>query len=113
MSASGNGTDLGLYSVTFNNDLDADIASLEDFTAFRSDARANRFRYFLEVFNPNTLYYVRVVPRLAWIAMGISMERIYTAAAPGILPLRTKRTASDRAFKFTTDIVTDQYILSE
>jgi len=47
------GTDLGLYSMTFNNDLDADHASLEAFTAFRADAAANGFKYFLEVFNPN------------------------------------------------------------
>jgi hypothetical protein len=47
------GTDLGLYSMTFNNDLDADIASLEAFAAFRADAAETGFRYFLEVFNPN------------------------------------------------------------
>ena len=47
------GTDLGLYSITFNNDLDADISSLEAFAAFRADAPANGFNYFLEVFNPN------------------------------------------------------------
>jgi hypothetical protein len=47
------GTDLGLYSVTFNNDLDADIASLEAFAEFRVDAAENNFKYFLEVFNPN------------------------------------------------------------
>lgn len=47
------GTDLGLYSITFNNDLDADLASLEAFAEFRADAAANNFKYFLEVFNPN------------------------------------------------------------
>ncbi|MBE9638610.1 hypothetical protein [Salipiger mangrovisoli] len=47
------GCDLGLYSITFNNDLDADYMSLEHFAAFREDAAANDFRYFLEVFNPN------------------------------------------------------------
>ncbi len=47
------GIDLGLYSVTFNNDLDADVASLEAFAAFRADAASAGFRYFLEVFNPN------------------------------------------------------------
>ena len=46
-------TDLGLYSITFTNDLDADIASLEAFSDFRADAEANGFSYFLEVFNPN------------------------------------------------------------
>jgi hypothetical protein len=47
------GTDLGLYSITFCNDIDADMASLEAFAAFRADAAAIGFSYFLEVFNPN------------------------------------------------------------
>ena len=46
-------TDLGLYSITFTNDIDADHASLEAFKDFRADAEANGFSYFLEVFNPN------------------------------------------------------------
>ena len=45
--------DLGLYSVTFNNDLDADWFNLEQFKDFRIEATRNGFRYFLEVFNPN------------------------------------------------------------
>jgi hypothetical protein len=47
------GTDLGLYSMTFNNDLDADLLTLEAFKEFRSEASKVGFRYFLEVFNPN------------------------------------------------------------
>jgi len=46
-------TDLGLYSITFTNDLDADVAALEAFGAFREEAAAQGFGYFLEVFNPN------------------------------------------------------------
>ena len=46
-------SDLGLYSMTFVNDLDADHRSLEAFSAFREDAAANGINYFLEVFNPN------------------------------------------------------------
>ena len=46
-------TDLGLYSMTFNNDLDHDYDSLDHFAAFREDAADNEFKYFLEVFNPN------------------------------------------------------------
>ena len=45
--------DLVLYSVTFNNDLDRDIATLEAYRTFRRDAAAVGMRYFLEVFNPN------------------------------------------------------------
>ena len=47
------GCDLGLYSITFNNDLDADYSSLNAFADFRKDALENDFKYFLEVFNPN------------------------------------------------------------
>ena len=46
-------SDLGLYSVTFNNDLDRDYATVEAYRAFRADAVNNKFRHFLEVFNPN------------------------------------------------------------
>jgi hypothetical protein len=45
--------DLGLYSVTFNNDLDHDYATIEAYRDFREDAVKNKFRHFLEVFNPN------------------------------------------------------------
>jgi hypothetical protein len=45
--------DLGLYSVTFNNDLAADYAHLEAYNAFRAEASKLKFRHFLEVFNPN------------------------------------------------------------
>lgn len=45
--------DLGLYSITFNNDLGHDHASLEAYNAFRAEAHKLKFRHFLEVFNPN------------------------------------------------------------
>lgn len=44
---------LGLYSITFNNRLAADHASLSAFRAFREDAARTNFTYFLEVFAPN------------------------------------------------------------
>jgi hypothetical protein len=47
------GADLGLYSITFTNNIDWDYKALEDFAAFRLEAETKRFRYFLEVFNPN------------------------------------------------------------
>jgi len=47
------GANLGLYSVTFNNDLAHDVATLERFHAFRDEAERKGFRYFLEVFDPN------------------------------------------------------------
>ncbi|MEM7539440.1 MAG: hypothetical protein AAF639_45205, partial [Chloroflexota bacterium] len=44
---------LGLYSITFNNNLDADWFGLERFKEFRIEAGQKGFQYFLEVFNPN------------------------------------------------------------
>ncbi len=47
------GADLGLYSVTFNNDVDLDHRSLEAYRTFRIEAEGKGFRHFLEVFDPN------------------------------------------------------------
>ncbi len=47
------GANLGLYSVTFVNDLENDRRTLEAFKAFREEAERKQFRYFLEVFDPN------------------------------------------------------------
>ena len=47
------GADLGLYSVTSTNDLDHDYAALQAFSEFRLEAEKKKFRYFLEIFNPN------------------------------------------------------------
>ncbi len=49
------GADLGLYSVTFNNDLEADHRSLAAYNLFRLDAERAGFRHFLEVFDPNQM----------------------------------------------------------
>jgi hypothetical protein len=45
--------DLVLYSITLNNDLDHDLATLEAYARFRQEARGRGVRHFLEVFNPN------------------------------------------------------------
>jgi hypothetical protein len=47
------GTELGLYSVTFNNDTTRDRETLEHYKQFRLEAEQKNFRHFLEVFNPN------------------------------------------------------------
>jgi hypothetical protein len=47
------GADLGLYSVTFNNDVELDRRTLEAYKAFRLEAEGKAFRHFLEVFSPN------------------------------------------------------------
>ena len=49
------GADLGLYSITFVNQLEFDKRSLEAFKTFREEAESKRFRYFLEVFDPNVI----------------------------------------------------------
>ena len=56
---SGNGDDefpganLGLYSVTFVNELEQDREALLWYKGFREEAERKRFRHFLEVFDPN------------------------------------------------------------
>lgn len=47
------GANLGLYSVTFVNELEQDRETLLAFKAFREESERKRFRYFLEVFDPN------------------------------------------------------------
>ena len=49
------GADLGLYSITLNNDLALDHSTLEAYRAFREEAAEKNFRHFLEVFDPNAL----------------------------------------------------------
>jgi len=44
---------LGLYSITFNNDFENDWYGQERFKEFRIEAAQKGFDYFLEVFNPN------------------------------------------------------------
>ncbi len=47
------GSNLGLYSVTFNNQLETDLETLRQYNDFREEAERKGFRHFLEVFNPN------------------------------------------------------------
>ncbi|MHB8523481.1 MAG: hypothetical protein ACYDH9_22360 [Limisphaerales bacterium] len=57
------GANLGLYSMTFVNQLAQDRATLQAFKEFREEAERKKFRYFLEVFDPN-------------VASGISPEKL-------------------------------------
>ena len=43
--------DLGLYSITFNKDVDSDVAMLNQYRKFRDEAELIGMRHFLEVFN--------------------------------------------------------------
>jgi hypothetical protein len=47
------GANLGLYSITFNNDTVLDRVALEEYKQFRLEAERKGFRHFLEVFDPN------------------------------------------------------------
>ncbi len=47
------GADLGLYSITLNNDTEADLRTLEAYREFRLEAERKQMRHFLEVFAPN------------------------------------------------------------
>jgi DhnA family fructose-bisphosphate aldolase class Ia len=47
------GANLGLYSITFNNDSVLDREALEQYKQFRLEAERKGFRHFLEIFDPN------------------------------------------------------------
>jgi hypothetical protein len=80
--------DLALYSVTFNNDLDRDIATLEAYRTFRHDAGAVGMRYFLEVFNPNAP--VGLAPRDVGAFVNDCIVRTLAGVTSGERPLFLK-----------------------
>jgi hypothetical protein len=47
------GANLGLYSITYVNDLEQDREALLWYKEFREEAERKKFRHFLEVFDPN------------------------------------------------------------
>ena len=47
------GADLALYSMTPNNHVEFDLATLQAYNDFRREAMRKKLRYFLEVFDPN------------------------------------------------------------
>jgi hypothetical protein len=47
------GANLGLYSITFQNDPVLDRQALEEYKQFRLEAERKSFRHFLEIFDPN------------------------------------------------------------
>jgi len=44
--------DLGLYSITFSNNVEKDVESLQGLNDFQNEVAQNELSYFLEVFNP-------------------------------------------------------------
>jgi len=54
-SSRGRGADLGLFSLTLNDDASLDRGMLEAYGTFRAEAERAGFRHFLEVFYPNAI----------------------------------------------------------
>jgi hypothetical protein len=78
---------LGLYSITFNNDATLDRASLEAYRAFREEAWQKDFRHFLEVFVPNApVTPVADVPRF----VNDSIVRLLAGAGTSTRPVFLK-----------------------
>jgi len=75
--------DLGLYSITLNNILDRDYATIEAYARFREEALRLGFRHFLEVFNPNA-------------GAGLSPEAVPAFVNDTIVRLLCGVTASER-----------------
>jgi hypothetical protein len=82
------GADLGLYSVTFNNAVDRDLATLERFHEFRVEAERKGFRYFLEVFDPNVPG--AVAPEKLAAYVNDMIARMLAGVAPAGRPLFLK-----------------------
>jgi hypothetical protein len=82
------GANLGLYSVTFNNDLAHDYATLQKFHEFREEAERKGFRYFLEVFDPNVNG--RVAPETLPHYLNDMIARMLAGVAPAGRPLFLK-----------------------
>jgi hypothetical protein len=78
---------LGLYSITFNNDATLDRAALEAYRLFREEARQKDFRHFLEVFVPNApVKPVADVPRF----VNDSIARLLAGAGVSTRPIFLK-----------------------
>jgi hypothetical protein len=78
---------LGLYSITLNNDVELDHAAHTAFRAFREEAWRKGFRYFLEVFPPNApVNPIKDVPRF----VSDSIVRMLAGAGVATRPLFLK-----------------------
>lgn len=83
------GVDLGLYSVTFNNDCELDLHTLEQYKAFREEAERKGFRHFLEVFQPNQPNAVQAedVPKFINDVIARSLAGVTSAGRPVFLKI--------------------------
>jgi hypothetical protein len=102
------GADLGLYSVTFNNDVEHDLRTLERFHEFRVEAERKGFRYFLEVFDPNVPN--AVAPDVLPGYINDMIARMLAGVAPSGRPLFLKMVyhgpqALEELFRFDPHLV--------
>jgi len=102
------GANLGLYSVTFNNDLAHDVATLERFNLFREEAERKGFRYFLEVFDPNVAN--AVAPEVLPGYINDMIARMLAGVAPAGRPLFLKMVyhgprAMEELFRYDPQLV--------
>lgn len=83
------GVDLGLFSVTFNNDCELDLNTLEQYKAFREEAEAKGFRHFLEVFQPNQPNAVRAedMPKFINDVIARTLAGVTSAGRPVFLKI--------------------------
>lgn len=83
------GADLGLYSVTFVNDVKHDLKTLEAYSAFREEAERKGFRHFLEVFHPNVSGVVEPAQLVHFIndAIARTLAGVATAGRPVFLKI--------------------------
>ena len=79
---------LGLYSITLNNDAELDRATLQAYRDFREEASRKGFRHFLEVFAPNATRNLAAdaVPRF----VNDSIARLLAGVPAGSRPLFLK-----------------------
>ncbi len=77
------GANLGLYSITFNNDPELDRATLEAYREFRVEAESKGFRHFLEVFEPNDPVHPISTEQLGGFVNDLIVRTLAGVASPG------------------------------
>ena len=87
--------DLGLYSVTFSNNLERDLVTLEAYSAFRAQAAEQGVRHFLEVFNP--VFDIGVAPSDMGYFIGDSIVRCLAGVVSAEHPVFLKIVYNGRA----------------
>ncbi len=83
------GADVSLFSMTFNNDIKRDVASLEAYREFRIEAEQKGLRHFLEVFAPNAKRKrpIEDVPRFMNDHIARSLAGVTSSARPLFLKI--------------------------